>query len=121
MQDKLYMGNIDAKRDWGHAKDYIEAMWKMLQHHTPDDYVIATGETYSVKEFLDIVFQYAGLDVNKYLQIDSRLFRPHEVPYLLGNPEKANQTLGWSATTKIKDLAAMMYESDLQKIIKENK
>lgn len=121
LQDKILLGNLDAKRDWGYAGNYVEAMWRMLQHHTPDDYIIATGETYSVRQFLDIVFQYAGLDVEKYLQIDPRLFRPHEVPYLLGNAEKANQVLDWSAKTKIKDLAAMMYESDLQKIIKENK
>jgi len=121
LQDKICLGNLDAKRDWGYAGDYVEAMWKMLQYHTPDDYVIATGETYSVRQFLDIVFEYAELDVEKYLQSDPRLFRPHEVPYLLGNAKKANQTLGWSAKTKIKDLAAMMYESDLQKIIKENK
>jgi len=121
LQDKICLGNLDAKRDWGYAGDYVEAMWKMLQYHTPDDYVIATGETYSVRQFLDIVFEYAELDVEKYLQTDPRLFRPHEVPYLLGNAEKANQILGWSAKTKIKDLAAMMYESDLQKIIKENK
>ena len=121
LQDKIFLGNLDAKRDWGYAGDYVEAMWKMLQHNVADDYVVATGETYSVKQFLDLVFEYAELDVNKYLEIDPRLFRPHEVPYLLGNAEKANQVLGWTATTKIKDLAAMMYESDLQKITKENK
>ncbi len=115
LQDKLYLGNLDAKRDWGFAGDYVEAMWLMLQQETPDDYVIATGETHSVREFLNIVFEHAGLDVETYVDFDERLLRPHEVPLLLGDPTKANNKLNWSSKTKLKDLAIMMYESDLSK------
>jgi len=121
LQDKLYLGNLDSVRDWGFAGDYVEAMWLMLQQEKADDYIIATGKAYSVKQFLDIVFEYAGLDINKHLEIDTRLFRPHEVPYLLGNAEKANRVLNWFPKTELKDLAIMMYETDLQNIIKENR
>lgn len=119
LQEKLYLGNLDAKRDWGFAGDYVEAMWLMLQQDKPDDYVIATGETYTVKEFLDVVFEIAGLDVTKHVEIDPRLFRPHEVPLLLGDPKKAKTHLGWSPTVKMKELARMMYESDLEQARKE--
>lgn len=112
LQDKLYLGNLDAKRDWGFAGDYVRAMWLMLQQDTPDDYVISTGETYSVKDFLECVFEYAGLDVDKYVEIDSRLFRPQEVPYLLGDSTKAKKVLGWEPKVKFKELAKMMYDSD---------
>jgi GDPmannose 4,6-dehydratase len=115
IQDKLYLGNIDAKRDWGYAKEYVEAMWLMLQQEKADDYVIATGESKSVKEFLELVFDYAGLDPYKYLEIDSRLFRPHEVPYLLGNSQKANTLLNWKPKCTLKELAKIMYESDYKK------
>jgi len=118
LQDKLYLGNLDAKRDWGYAGDYVEAMWLMLQQGTPDDYVIATGETHSVKEFLDAVFEHAGLDVNKHVEISERLFRPHEVPLLLGDPSKAKESLNWEPAVKFKALAKMMYESDLRLIEK---
>tara|TARA_Y100000593_G_scaffold30049_1_gene59570 strand:- start:1472 stop:2461 length:990 start_codon:yes stop_codon:yes gene_type:complete len=113
-QDKLFLGNLDAKRDWGFAGDYVEAMWRMLQQDTPDDYVIATGETHTVREFLNEVFEYAGLDVNKHVEIDERLFRPHEVPLLLGDAKKAKEQMGWEPTVKFKELARMMYDEDLR-------
>lgn len=111
-QDKIKLGNLDAKRDWGFAGDYVEAMWMMLQHKTPDDFVIATGETHTVKEFLEVVFDHAGLDLAKHLEIDPRLFRPHEVPLLLGNSYKAKKAFGWQPKITFKDLAVMMYEAD---------
>jgi len=117
-QDKLSLGNLDAKRDWGYARDYVEAMWLMLQQDSPDDYVIATGETHSVREFLEEVFQLAQLDVSKYLIIDKRLERPHEVPLLLGDPTKAKLKLGWEPKTKFKELAKLMYEADLEYVRK---
>lgn len=113
LQDKLLLGNIDAKRDWGHAKDYVEAMWLMLQQEKPDDYVVATGETHSVREFLEETFKLANLSVEKHLVIDERLYRPHEVPILLGNSTKAKTVLGWKPKTTFKDLVKEMYESDL--------
>ena len=116
LQDKLYLGNLDAKRDWGFAGDYVEAMWLMLQQETPDDYVIATGETHTVKEFLHCVFDYAGLDVSEYVSIDSRLFRPHEVPLLLGDASKAKRELNWEPSIKFRELATMMYDADLERI-----
>tara|TARA_Y100000296_G_scaffold86109_1_gene124672 strand:- start:1203 stop:2180 length:978 start_codon:yes stop_codon:yes gene_type:complete len=119
LQDTLRLGNLDAKRDWGFAGDYVEAMWLMLQQKEPDDYVIATGKTYSVKEFLNFVFQYAGLDVDKHVKIDRRLFRPHEVPLLLGDPTKAKEKLGWEPDITFKDLAKMMYEADLEMVKKQ--
>lgn len=118
-QEHLYLGNLEAKRDWGFAGDYVEAMWLMLQQEKPEDYVIATGETHTVREFLEVVFDYAGLDVAKHLRIDSRLFRPHEVPLLLGNPSKAKKILGWQPKIDFKQLAIMMYEKDLQKTFKQ--
>lgn len=117
-QEKLFLGNLEAKRDWGFAGDYVDAMWLMLQQEEPDDYVIATGETHTVKEFLHEVFDYAGLDVSKYVEIDERLFRPHEVPLLLGDPAKAKEKLGWEPRIKFKELAHMMYDEDLKSIAK---
>jgi len=119
-QDKLYLGNLEAKRDWGFAGDYVKAMWLMLQQEVPDDYVIATGKTHTVKEFLSEVFEQADLDVKKYVEIDERLFRPHEVPLLLGNNTKAKIVLGWEPTMDFKGLAKLMYEEDLR-ITKELK
>jgi len=116
LQDKLYLGNLDAKRDWGFAGDYVEAMWMMLQQEQPDDYVIATGETRSVRQFLDVVFEYAGLDTKKYVEIDERLFRPHEVPLLLGDATKAEKKLGWKPKVRFNELAIMMYEEDLKRL-----
>jgi GDPmannose 4,6-dehydratase len=120
LQDKLYLGNLEAKRDWGFAGDYAEAMWRMLQQENADDYVIATGETHTVQEFLEEVFQHAGLDVRKHVEIDPRLFRPHEVPYLLGNPDKAKQALGWEPKITFKELAKKMFDED-HRMVKENK
>ena len=114
----LYLGNLDAKRDWGFAGDYVEAMWKMLQQDSPDDFVIATGETHTVREFLEAVFNHADLQVHKYVDVDTRLFRPHEVPVLLGDPSKAERELNWRPTVTFDKLAKMMYESDLQ-LVKE--
>ncbi len=119
LQDKLYLGNLDAKRDWGFAGDYVEAMWLMLQQERPDDYVVATGETHSVKEFLTIVFEYAGIEIDKHVEIDERLFRPHEVPLLLGDYSKAKMSLDWEPKTRFIELAKMMYDEDLRCLKKE--
>jgi len=118
LQDKLYLGNLEAKRDWGFAGDYVEAMWLMTQQEKPDDYVIATGETHTVKEFLNTVFKYAGLSVDEHVEIDERLFRPHEVPLLLGDSTKAKSVLGWEPKIKFYELAAIMYDEDYKKISK---
>lgn len=112
-QKKLYLGNIDAKRDWGYAKDYVEAMWLMLQQDTPDDYVIATGETYSVKDFLTEAFSIVNLDWQKYVEIDPKYFRPAEVDLLIGDPTKAKQKLAWKPRTSFKELVKIMVEADL--------
>lgn len=120
LQEKLYLGNLEAKRDWGFAGDYVEAMWLMLQQEKPDDYVIATNETHTVQEFLQEVFEHAELDIEKHVEIDPRLFRPHEVPLLLGDYSKAENNLGWSPKTKFKELAIMMYEEDLKCLKKSN-
>jgi len=114
LQDKLYLGNLDAKRDWGFAGDYVKAMWLMLQQDKPEDFVIATGKTYSVREFLDEVFAYLDLDWNKYVEIDPRYFRPSEVELLLGDPAKAKEKLGWEPEVDLKALAKMMVDSDMQ-------
>ena len=120
LQDKLYLGNLDAKRDWGHAEDYVNAMWLMLQKDTPGDYVVATGKTYTVKQFLHEVFEIADLSVEDYVEIDPKLFRPHEVPLLLGDPSKAKLELGWEPKYELRGLAEAMYFADLEKIKKEN-
>jgi GDPmannose 4,6-dehydratase len=114
LQDRLCLGNLEAKRDWGFAGDYVEAMWLMLQQEISDDYVIATGHTHSVRQFLHEVFKYAELDVEKHVSIDPRLFRPHEVPILLGDSSKAKRVLKWEPKTDFKTLARLMYESDLE-------
>jgi GDPmannose 4,6-dehydratase len=112
LQKKLYLGNLDAKRDWGFAGDYVEAMWLMLQHDRPEDYVIATGETHSVREFLDEVFGLLGLDWQKHVEIDPRYFRPSEVDLLLGDPTKARRQLNWKPKVTFKALAKLMTETD---------
>ena len=112
LQDKLYLGNLDAKRDWGFAGDYVEAMWLMLQQENPEDYVIATGQTHSIREFLDAAFDRVGLDWNKYVEIDQRYFRPAEVDLLLGDPSKAKKLLNWQPKVDFEQLAAMMIETD---------
>jgi GDPmannose 4,6-dehydratase len=114
--DKLYLGNLDAKRDWGFAGDYVEAMWLMLQQEKPDDYVISTGETYSVKEFLDESFGYAGLDWKKHVEISEKYFRPAEVDLLIGDSSKAREKLNWKPKVDFKGLVKMMVDSDLQKV-----
>jgi len=119
LQDKLYLGNLDAKRDWGFAGDYVEAMWLMLQQPHPDDYVVATGQTYSVRQFLDEVFGYLNLDWHQYVEIDPKYFRPTEVDLLLGNPAKAKKVLNWQPKVSFKELARMMTESDWQLARKE--
>jgi GDPmannose 4,6-dehydratase len=115
LQDKLYLGNLDAKRDWGFAGDYVRAMWMMLQQDKPDDFVVATGESYSVREFLVESFGYAGLDWEKYVEIDPKYFRPTEVDYLMGDSSKARRVLGWKPETSFKQLVHMMVDSDLRK------
>jgi GDPmannose 4,6-dehydratase len=112
LQSKLFLGNLDAKRDWGFAGDYVEAMWLMLQQQKPDDYVVATGETHSVREFLDEVFGRLALDWKKYVEIDPRYFRPAEVDLLLGDAGKARKVLGWKPKVTFKELAKMMTEAD---------
>lgn len=113
LQDKLYLGNLDAKRDWGFAGDYVEAMWRMLQQPEADDYAIATGEAHTVREFLETIFEFADLSIEKHVEIDERLFRPHEVPLLLGDPSRAREKLKWEPKVNFRELAQMMYESDL--------
>ncbi len=113
-QKKLYLGNLDAKRDWGYAKDYVEAMWLMLQQDEPDDYVVATGETYSVREFLEEAFKLINLDWEKYVEIDPRYFRPAEVDLLLGDPTKAKTKLNWQPKTSFRELVKIMVEADLK-------
>ncbi|MCG2735999.1 MAG: GDP-mannose 4,6-dehydratase [Candidatus Methanoperedenaceae archaeon] len=115
VQDKLYLGNLDAKRDWGYAKDFVEAMWLMLQQDEPDDYVIATGETHSVKEFLDEAFDYAGLDWHDHVEIDPRYFRPTEVDILIGDSSKAQKKLGWKPRVRFKELVKLMVDADMEK------
>ena len=121
LQEKIHLGNLHAKRDWGFAGDYVEAMWLMLQQETPDDYVVATGETHTVEEFLHEVFECAGLSVKKHLEISERLFRPHEVPLLLGDATKAKEKLNWEPKVKFKELARMMYDEDLRRLFNVNK
>jgi GDPmannose 4,6-dehydratase len=114
LQNKLYLGNLDAKRDWGFAGDYIEAMWLMMQQDKPEDFVIATGETHSVRDFLDSVFGYLDLDWHKYVGIDPRYYRPSEVDTLLGDATKARKILNWEPKVSFKDLVKMMCDADLK-------
>jgi GDPmannose 4,6-dehydratase len=111
---ELRLGNLEAKRDWGYAKDYVEAMWMMLQRDQPDDYVVATGETHSVREFLEEAFSYAGLDWQKYVKVDPKYFRPAEVDVLLGDPRKAHQALGWKPRVTFKELVHLMVDADME-------
>jgi GDPmannose 4,6-dehydratase len=114
LQEKLFLGNLDAKRDWGYAEDYMEAIWLMLQQDKPDDYVIATGETHSVRDFLDEAFGYVDLDWHKYVEIDPRYYRPTEVDVLLGDASKARVKLGWRPKVNFRQLIRMMVDADLQ-------
>ncbi len=119
LKDKLYLGNLEARRDWGFAGDFVEAMWLMLQQDKPDDYVIATGETHSVREFAEKVFSKLGLDYAKYVAVDARYFRPTEVDVLLGDASKARKALGWQPRVSFDELVDMMIASDLESAKKE--
>ena len=119
VQKKLYLGNLDAKRDWGFAGDYVEAMWLMMQQPKADDYVIATGETHSVREFLEAAFDYAGLNWKKYVEIDKRYFRPTEVDFLIGDNRKARKILKWKPKVNFKQLVRMMVEADMELISRQ--
>jgi GDPmannose 4,6-dehydratase len=112
LQDKLFLGNLDARRDWGYAKEYVEAMWLMLQQESPDDYVIATGETHSVREFLAEAFSHVGLGWEDYVEIDPKYYRPAEVDLLVGDGSKARATLGWTPSTHFKELVRLMVDAD---------
>jgi len=114
LQDKVYLGNLDAKRDWGYAKEYVEAMWLMMQQEQPDDYVIATNETHSVKEFLQVAFDHVGLDWQKHVEIDPRYYRPAEVDLLIGDYSKAKKKLGWEPKTKFVELTKLMVDADME-------
>jgi GDPmannose 4,6-dehydratase len=114
LQEKLYLGNLDARRDWGHAADYVRAMWLMLQQSTPDDYVIATGESHSVREFLDLAGGLAKVEWKKYVEIDPRYLRPTEVDFLRGDASKAHSTLGWRPEISFEELVRSMVEDDLE-------
>lgn len=115
-QKELRLGNIDAKRDWGHSRDYVKAMWLMLQQETPDDYVVATGTTSTVRKMCEIAFDHVGLELDQHLIIDPKLFRPAEVDVLLGDPAKAKKQLGWEATTSMEEMIREMVEADLVRI-----
>ena len=119
LEDKIFLGNLDAKRDWGYAKEYVEAMWLMLQQEKADDYVIATGETHSVREFIDEAFSYLGLDWRKHLEIDKRYYRPAEVDLLIGDASKAKRKLGWAPKKKFKELVRLMVDADSELADKE--
>jgi GDPmannose 4,6-dehydratase len=116
LQDKLALGNLDATRDWGHARDYVKAMWLMLQQDTPDDYVVATGRTTSVRDFCRLAFAHVGLKMEDHVTVDERFLRPAEVDVLLGDPAKAKEKLGWTAETSLEDLVAEMVEADLARL-----
>ncbi|NOU66233.1 GDP-mannose 4,6-dehydratase [Paenibacillus sp. LMG 31461] len=115
-QNELRLGNIDSKRDWGFAGDYVKAMWLMLQQDTPDDYVVATGETTTVRDMCKIAFEHVGLHYENYVVIDPKFYRPAEVDILLGDPSKAKKNLGWEASTKLDSLIKMMVEADLKRV-----
>jgi GDPmannose 4,6-dehydratase len=119
LDDKLYLGNLDARRDWGYAKEYVEAMWLMLQQEQPDNYVIATGETHSIRDLLDEAFGYAGLDWKKHVDIDPRYYRPAEVDLLIGDASKAKEKLGWTPKVRFKELVRLMVDADLELAARE--
>ena len=121
LQKKLYLGNLEARRDWGYAPDYVRAMWLMLQQDCPGDYVIGTGEAHSVREFVELAFAEANMDWREYVEVDSRYFRPAEVDFLLADPSKARRELGWEPTVNFRRLVKIMVEADIQKIETELK
>jgi GDPmannose 4,6-dehydratase len=110
----LFLGNLDSKRDWGYAKDYVRAMWLMLQQEKPADFVVATGETHAIKEFLEVAFSYAGLNWQDYVEFDPRYLRPAEVELLIGDSTKARQQLGWEPSVTFQELVHLMVDADLQ-------
>lgn len=114
LQDKLYLGNLDAKRDWGYAPEYVEAMWMMLQQDEPSDYVVATGQAHTPREFCQIAFDHAGLDWEKYVEVDSRYYRPSEVDFLLGDATRAREELGWRPRTSFAELVQIMVDADVK-------
>jgi GDPmannose 4,6-dehydratase len=116
LQDTVYMGNLDAKRDWGFAGDYVEGMWRMVQHDEPDDFVLATNETHSVREFIEVAFAHAGLDWEEHVEIDPKYFRPSEVDVLLGDYSKAKEKLGWEPTVTFEGLVQMMVDADVKAV-----
>ena len=118
---ELRLGNIEAQRDWGHARDYVRAMWMMLQQETADDYVVATGQTWTVKHMVDIAFKHAGLSVEDHLVIDQALFRPAEVDILLGDPAKAERQLGWTPTITLEDMICEMVDADLARLTQKHR
>ena len=120
LQNKLYLGNLNAKRDWGYAKEYVDAMWRMLQHDEPDDYVIATGETHSVEEFLTEAFSHVGLDWHDYVEIDPKYMRPAEVDVLIGDASKAKRKLGWEPKVTFKELVHLMVDADVSMLTRNN-
>ena len=137
MQDKLYLGNMDSKRDWGFAKDYVEVMWLMLQQEEPDDYVVATGETHSVREFTELAFKEVGIDIEwkgegseevgldastgkVLIEVDPRYYRPTEVELLIGDPSKAKEKLGWEPKVQLPELVKLMMKADEAALLKNN-
>ncbi|MDQ4025932.1 MAG: GDP-mannose 4,6-dehydratase [Actinomycetota bacterium] len=116
IQEKLYLGNLDSKRDWGYAPDYVDAMWRMLQQETPEDFVIATGEAHTPREFCELAFGHAGLDWERYVEVDPSYFRPTEVDYLLGDATKAREVLGWEPTVRFPELVRLMVDADVQQL-----
>jgi GDPmannose 4,6-dehydratase len=121
LQRELYLGNLDAKRDWGHAADYVDAMWRMLQQDEPDDFVVGTGETHSVREFLELAFTRAGLDFREHVKTDARYLRPAEVDLLLADPSKAKAKLGWAPKVTFQQLVERMVDSDLELAAREKR
>ena len=121
LQKKLYVGNLEARRDWGYAKDFVEAMWLMLQQPEPDDYVIGTGESHSVRELCELAFSHVGLDYREYVEIDPRYYRPTEVDFLLADASKAEKKLGWKPGTSFKELIRLMMESDVELAAREQR
>lgn len=119
LQRKLFLGNLDAKRDWGYAPEFVETMWLMLQQETPDDYVVATGEAHTIREFLDLSFGYAALEWQEYVEIDPRYYRPAEVDLVIGDSSKAKKQLGWEAKTKFPELVRIMTEADIALLAQE--
>jgi GDPmannose 4,6-dehydratase len=121
LQKKLYLGNLEARRDWGYAPDYVRAMWVMMQQDQPDDYVIGTGEAHSVQEFVEVAFEHVGLDWRQYVEIDARYFRPSEVDFLLADASKAQRVLGWTPEVTFQQLVRIMVDADLQAVERELK